>query len=593
MFFLNTIKSKIIFFTITLSLAFSIMLCGVVYTNYSRLLKSHMVEVTSANLRLVMDSLDEDLLQVKSLMEWGTINSRLQTILTYHEINGQNGPEVMSFIELFTNMINSSVSDDIIEKVVIAGNDGISLQMGRINGSVYDVDICRESSWFQERYKAPGITWSGIEENRFQYPIAEYIIPVVRPVYHYAKHKDVGFVMIGINGNIPYQYIRDYSNYEDSDVFICNAEGQIIAHTEPALIGASLNREDSILDLIGGYAGGQTEGSVWWRENGINKTAVYYRSPVTGWYVVQTLSDRQFYEQRAVIIRLLIFIIIGILTVAVFLSLVLNYYINKPIKQIVNKIEDISRGDFSTVQAIESNDEIGRIGIGINRMSENIVGLMDKSVEAEKNKRNLELKVLQAQINPHFLYNTLNSIKWMATIQKASGIGEMVSALSRLLRNMAKGVSDCISIKEELALVQDYITIQRYRYGESFKVDYEIDEALLDYKIPKFTMQPIIENAVFHGLEPKSGIGMILIKVTAEGSNILISITDNGIGMTVTEIERVLKTELQERKDSMNGLGVKNVDERIKLIMGTGYGVEIKSIYGEYTTVTIRIPMIR
>lgn len=165
----------------------------------------------------------------------------------------------------------------------------------------------------------------------------------------------------------------------------------------------------------------------------------------------------------------------------------------------------IAGGDFSRDPSVEWEHELGDIGRGINDLSENVSELMEKRLEDEKQKQDLEYKMLQSQINPHFLYNTLNSIKWMATIQGATGISEMTTSLSRLLKSISKGTSLLIDIREELSLLENYFTIQSYRYGGTITMDIQVDnESLYNSEIIKFTLQPLVENAIFHGIEPKA-----------------------------------------------------------------------------------------
>ncbi len=200
--------------------------------------------------------------------------------------------------------------------------------------------------------------------------------------------------------------------------------------------------------------------------------------------------------------------------------------------------------------------------------------------------------MLQSQINPHFLYNTLNSIKWMATIQNVSGIPEMITSLARLLRNIAKGTSELITIKEELDLLNDYITIQQYRYGGTITVNYNVmSDDLYECNIIKFTLQPIVENAIFHGIEPKSVEGIIDINIKKLKHNkIGIEVIDNGIGISEDKIEKLLSSKETTSKGSFNNIGISNVNERIKLTFGDEYGLNIKSKLNEYTSIIITIP---
>lgn len=179
-------------------------------------------------------------------------------------------------------------------------------------------------------------------------------------------------------------------------------------------------------------------------------------------------------------------------------------------------------------------------------MSQDLAALIQKRIQDEKERKDLEYRILQSQINPHFLYNTLNSIKWMATIQGASGISEMTTALARLLKSISKGSHNRITLREELNLVKDYFLIQQYRYGGSISLECEIsEEALYDCLIHRFTLQPLIENALFHGIEPKGCAGKIRISANldreaARQPRLIISVWDNGIGMDAETIKRVL-----------------------------------------------------
>ncbi len=218
--------------------------------------------------------------------------------------------------------------------------------------------------------------------------------------------------------------------------------------------------------------------------------------------------------------------------------------------------------------------------------------LLETTINAEKKKQELEYKLLQSQINPHFLYNTLNSIKWMATLQNAPGIAEMTTALSRLLKNIAKGTRAIISLKEEMDLLGDYFLIQRYRYGGALLLETHIPPELHDCPIPRFTLQPLVENAIFHGIEPKGGVGTITI--TAEPSPreenmVMITITDDGIGMSQEQIDAIMQGH--GGNDGMfQGFGASNVNSRLRWCFGEKAGMSITSQQDAYTCVTIHIP---
>jgi two-component system sensor histidine kinase YesM len=276
----------------------------------------------------------------------------------------------------------------------------------------------------------------------------------------------------------------------------------------------------------------------------------------------------------------------------ILLSLFLYKTVNVPVKKLQERITHISNGDFRRDMSIEWNHELGDIGKNINMLSENIQFLLNQRIEDERQKKDYEYKMLQSQINPHFLYNTLNSIKWMATIQNAPGIAEMTTALSRLLKDISKGTSNLITIQNEISLVNDYFTIQKYRYGGTITLHYTIeDETLTSCSILKFTLQPIVENAIFHGIEPKGGVGTIEIHIYQdENTDVHIDITDNGVGMEPNLISNLTDKENNDKTTFFKEIGIYNVNKLLQYEFGNQYGLAIKSKLNEFTTVSILLP---
>ena len=225
-------------------------------------------------------------------------------------------------------------------------------------------------------------------------------------------------------------------------------------------------------------------------------------------------------------------------------------------------------------------------------MGTDIQTLMEQKISFEKQKKDYEYQVLQSQINPHFLYNTLNSIKWMATIQHAPGIAEMTTSLAHLLKSIAKGTTTIVSLKDEIQLLDDYFTIQKYRYGGAITLTYDIeDPALTNIQILRFTLQPIVENAIFHGIEPKGLAGQIQIHIfRRETSIIQIDVTDDGIGMDRETIQQVLSKETTEKSQFFRQIGIASVNRRIQYNFGEQYGLSITSEPGNFTTMTILLP---
>ena len=275
----------------------------------------------------------------------------------------------------------------------------------------------------------------------------------------------------------------------------------------------------------------------------------------------------------------------------------LERVITRPVEALQKRIETVGSGNFAPDRTVEWNNELGDIGRGINQLAENVDSLMTRRVEDERRKQELEYRMLQNEVNPHFIYNTLNSIRWMATIQHAPGIAEMVTAFARLTKSISKGTQKLVPLQEELALLNDYFTIQQYRYGGDLEIEVsriESETLCRDCMIPRFTLQPLVENAIFHGLEPKGGHGSVLLDISTDPDtgDVLLRITDDGVGMPPEQVAHLLDepAEGAEKAEKFRHVGLWNVNRRIRYSFGEGYGLTIESEEDVGTEVTIRLP---
>lgn len=287
----------------------------------------------------------------------------------------------------------------------------------------------------------------------------------------------------------------------------------------------------------------------------------------------------------------LVVVMLSVLCVSVGILVIMSNYITKPIKRLINRIKKISENDFSYDPTIEeSQDEIGEIGRVVNEMMLSINNLLNETAEMHEQRKNIEIALLQSQVNPHFLYNTLDSIHWMAVIHKNPGIQSITRALSNLLRNIAKGTQDKITLEEELALLNDYVAIQSIRYMETFEFVCKAPSELFRYRIIKLTLQPLVENAIFHGIEPTGRFGTITLDGREEDGDLLLWVEDNGVGIEPERLSGLLTGASGKAKGSMNGIGMVNVHTRLRMLYGSKYGLTVQSVPGEFTRVTVRLP---
>lgn len=287
-------------------------------------------------------------------------------------------------------------------------------------------------------------------------------------------------------------------------------------------------------------------------------------------------------------------IIIVVLVIAVSVTTwLIASGIRRPIQELYGATVKVAEGDFDARADVSSKDEIEVLAKGFNNMAENMQALVDEIKEDEAKLRRVDLRLLQEQINPHFLYNTLDTIVWLIEGNETEKAEEMVVTLSNFFRLVLSKGKEFITIREEEQHIGSYLAIQEMRYHDIMEYDIRIDKVLYDYQIPKLTLQPLVENALYHGLKYKRAKGYIHINGEKTGDVIVLTVRDNGVGMDEEELE-VLRKEIERPcKETEKGFGMANVNERIHMYFGQEYGMTIHSQKGKGTIVEITIPAIK
>lgn len=287
------------------------------------------------------------------------------------------------------------------------------------------------------------------------------------------------------------------------------------------------------------------------------------------------------------------FITFAVAIGAILLCLILLPFITrnltKPLNAIVRTMKQVQNGDTQARVAIKNDDEFGFIGTHFNSMLDNLNELFQTDLEKQNRLRLAELKALHAQINPHFLYNTLDSIKWLAKLSGVDDIVLIVSQLGRLLKNSIHNQKDSVQISEEMALVGSYLSIQKIRYGDKFDVNIDVDESIMQCVVPKLIIQPIVENAIIHGIEDKIGKAHLIIRGWKENNKIIFEIIDDGVGISEEALARI-RIKPQSEDFGSDSIGLANVDKRIKLYYGEEYGLGITSGVNVGTVMRITMP---
>ena len=264
--------------------------------------------------------------------------------------------------------------------------------------------------------------------------------------------------------------------------------------------------------------------------------------------------------------------------------------ITKPVQELSGAAKKIADGDFSTRVGVATKDEIGTLALNVNEMSGRLEEMVQKIKDDERKMRHTELRLLQEQINPHFLYNTLDTIVWLVEGNSPDKAVNMVVSLSDFFRIVLSKGKDIITIREEEQHVRSYLEIQQVRYRDILEYDISIPEELYGYKILKLTLQPIVENSLYHGIKVKRGKGSILVTGELKDDKIYFDIRDTGVGMSQEDLASIRNKLTRPCKETDSGFGLANVNERIRMNYGPEYGVTIDSKQGEGTRVQIVIP---
>lgn len=315
-------------------------------------------------------------------------------------------------------------------------------------------------------------------------------------------------------------------------------------------------------------------------------------SPYTGWRTVGVFSMDEVMSSVNTIVYILFTCVIISLVLVVIVSFKFSRTLTNPIFKLKRLMKQAESGDLTVRFNFEHNDEIGELGQSFNHMIARIDQLIQMVYVEQENKRTAEMKSLQEQIKPHFLYNTLDTISWMARDYDAEDIVRLVDALTNMFRIGLSHGKDIITVKEEITHVSNYLYIQKIRYKDKLNNVIHVDESLYAIEVPKLILQPLVENAIYHGVKAKRGGGTITITGVPEGENLVFTVQDNGAGMPQEKVEE-LNRRMSERSvlDEQKSFGLFYIRERIQLCYGTGYGVHVESALGEGTRVTITLPL--
>ena len=410
-----------------------------------------------------------------------------------------------------------------------------------------------------------------------------WVITLSRGIRNYTgTEAEDGVVFLDLNYSAISELCAQSSMGDKGYVFILDQDGNIVYHPQQQLYN-ELQTENISLIM-------DTEDDTVLTGTGSNgKLYSISRSDKTGWTVVDCTNVRELLSKSRQAQSIYVLTAVILVIVALLFSRFMARSITLPIQKLRDSMKKVQEGDFSVSDVVvDSDNEIGSLTKSFDVMTHRIQELMEQNVHEQEEKRKSELKALQSQINPHFLYNTLDSIIWMAEGRKYEEVVLMTASLARLLRQSISNEDEVVPIANEVEYAKGYLTIQKMRYKDKLEFQIDVDPSILHIPLIKLVLQPIIENAIYHGLKYKESKGLLIIKGFMKDGNAVLQVIDDGVGMSEETLAHIY--DRHKVNYQSNGVGVYNVQKRLKLYYGEDYGITYESAEGKGTTATITIP---
>lgn len=565
-----------IFIYFTVSALVAMLLGGVaLYEQMSRQLAATVQEESQAVLSQVNRSVDSYLRTIMKLSDslyYGVIkNADLWT----EEVNDQ-------ITLLYDN------NKDSIANIALFSQEGELLEAVPAARIKTGFDVTQEE-WFDNtlertdnlHFTTPHVQY--IFDNKEQQ--YRWVITLTRAVeITHGTSTEQGILLIDIRYSSLQQMLEDISIGNQGYLYMIGSDGELIYHPQMQLIETGQMSENISAAIE--YRDGNYHEEYKGESRNVSVKSVGY----TGWKLLSVTPEKGLSLSNLKMRLFVAFVAAAFLFVLVMINAFISSRITNPIQELEKSVNAIEAGELDTEVYTGGSYEIEHLGRSIGDMANRIKALMQDIVAEHESKRKSEFDTLQSQINPHFLYNTLDIIVWMIENERRQEAVKVVTALARFFRiSLSKGKS-IITVRDELEHVRNYLTIQQMRFKNKFIYEIEAGEDVMDLACLKLMLQPLVENAIYHGMEFMDGDGEIHVRVKKEQGELWLEVCDNGLGMTAEQVENLLSEKPQASSRRGSGIGVKNVNERIRLYFGEAYGLVIESEPDEGTVIRCHLP---
>lgn len=571
------------------------------YTVSQQLIEKKYGDLTEVTLQAISRNIYYMFKEANYFSDFWMVKESIQGIYrTIDEVKPNENTLSSYDLNTFDTLLRGSIlTYSPVQSVAIYNNAGKSFSAGRGGGSALPWTALTQSTAFQHIQELNGSPlWIGPSEYK-EFGTGRGEFYQARLVKDFWTMDNLGFMLLKFKFNELDQIFKSFNTSEESSkrYLLVNKSGLIFYDNKQNLEGAN------VLQLLPGKLDLQLNNNSFQAnfQNEKSLISLYHlninQMGVQDWSVVSITSWKYVAGEIETIMKL----VAGITFVCLFFALVFNLVFVRRIVQLIlrmlSSMKKVERGDLTTRMEESGKDETSALARGFNSLVVRVEDLLEEVKRQQDRKNKAELMLLQAQIKPHFLFNTLESINVLAIQNQGKKVSQMVYRLGNLLRIGMENREE-ISLKQELEHLKSYLEIQEFRFEDQFQYDIQAPPELLDYYILKLTLQPLVENSLQHGFEPIDYMGMIAIKVVDEGERIALYVTDNGIGISAEKLAKFhYKTELETpfheilgANEERRGLGVSNVADRIRIQYGAHYGIFICSQEGHGTTMKIVIP---
>lgn len=458
--------------------------------------------------------------------------------------------------------------------------DGNWLSTSYIEPSL--LEAYTSSGWYKDMLNKPFKHVWMFNDKHLLYKDRKPIITLAKTITDVQTAQNIGMIAF----SVAEEDIRKYMAGLEGQVYLLDRNGTIASSSAVETIGRNVSETVGLTE-IGQGRSGQNIVQIDGRKMIVNYTTV----GLNGWKIVQVVSYDTVFKEIFAIRQANFLIFLAIFAVFTIISLTISYGISKPLKLLKKRMQELENKGFHSALPVAGPAEIASLIETYNKMVKEIRMLLQRVKEEYEQKEEMRFRALQAQINPHFVLNTLNNIKWMAYIRNDNEIGDMLSDLGGILEAGIGRGGSLIPLRQEIGYAENYLGLMKMKYREKLTYEIDVPEACRDQEAVKMMLQPIIENSLMHGIEPLNGGGRIEIGAKYDDRRFVLSVRDNGVGMTAGKLDDLLRQlDAGPAEPPPERIGIKNVHDRLKLQYGDGYGLRIFSKPGEGTTVQLTLP---